>query len=78
MINIISTAPRYHDAVASPTEEKAKEIKQLVDDCVVPAVGVNAEYMVELLLDDVLLDKIGGDSLSEVKRNLFAYLDTLN
>jgi chorismate synthase len=43
----------------------------------VPAAGVVAEAVVALVLADALLEKTGGDSLAEVRRNLDAYLTGL-
>jgi chorismate synthase len=40
----------------------------------VPAAGVVAEAMVMLVIANAVLDKFGGDSLSETKRNLESYL----
>ena len=48
------------------------------DVCAVPAAAVVAEAMVALVAADALLEKFGGDSLSELRRNLDAYLDRLN
>ncbi|MEZ5157416.1 MAG: chorismate synthase [Candidatus Nanopelagicales bacterium] len=53
-------------------------INQRSDACAVPAAGVIAEAMVALVLADALLEKTGGDSLGEVRRNLTSYLDTLH
>ncbi|HPJ19171.1 MAG TPA: chorismate synthase, partial [Actinomycetota bacterium] len=47
------------------------------DACAVPAAAVIAEAMVGLVLADALLEKTGGDSLGEVRRNLTAYQDSL-
>ncbi len=47
------------------------------DVCAVPAAAVVAEAMVALVLADALLEKFGGDSMSEVGRNLEAYLTHL-
>jgi len=44
------------------------------DVCAVPAAGVIGEAMVALVLADAFLEKFGGDSLSEVRRNYEAYL----
>jgi chorismate synthase len=43
----------------------------------VPAAGVVAEAMVALVLADAVLEKFGGDSLPETRRNLQAYLDAI-
>ncbi|MHB9091129.1 MAG: chorismate synthase, partial [Chloroflexota bacterium] len=47
------------------------------DVCVVPAAGVVGEAMVCLALVEALLAKCGGDSLAEVRRNLFAFTASL-
>jgi hypothetical protein len=39
--------------------------------------GVIAEALVALVLADALLEKFGGDSLSEVRRNYTGYLESL-
>ena len=44
------------------------------DVCAVPAAAVVAEGMVALTLADAFLDKFGGDSLSEVRRNFDGYI----
>jgi chorismate synthase len=44
------------------------------DVCAVPAAAVVAESMVALVLADALLEKVGGDSMTEVRRNLEGYL----
>jgi len=73
----ISTVPRALRTVDVATHEPATAINQRSDACAVPAAGVIAEAMVALVLADALLEKTGGDSLAEVRRNLRAYLDTL-
>ncbi|MDX1921044.1 MAG: chorismate synthase [Candidatus Caenarcaniphilales bacterium] len=45
------------------------------DVCVVPAGGVVCEAMVALVLADQILDKFGGDSMDELKRNYENYLE---
>jgi chorismate synthase len=50
---------------------------QRSDVTAVPAAGVVAEAVVALVLADALLEKTGGDSLAEVRRNLAAYLTGL-
>ena len=47
---------------------------QRSDVCAVPAAGVVAEAMVAIVLADVALEKFGGDSVAETRRNLEAYL----
>jgi chorismate synthase len=73
----ISTVPRALDTIDVATGEAAKAINQRSDVCAVPAAGVVAEAMVALVLADAVLEKFGGDSVDEVKRNARGYLDTL-
>ena len=73
----ISTVPRALDTVDVATGEPAKAINQRSDVCAVPASGVVAEAMVALILADALLEKFGGDSVVETRRNVTAYLDSL-
>ncbi len=73
----ISTIPRALDTVDVRTGEAAKAINQRSDVCAVPAAGVVAEAMVALVLADAALEKFGGDSVGETRRNLDAYLSHL-
>jgi chorismate synthase len=73
----ISTVPRALDTIDVATGEAAKAINQRSDVCAVPAAGVVAEAMVALVLADAVLEKFGGDSLGEVRRNVRGYLDAL-
>lgn len=57
--------------------EAAEAIQQRSDVCAVPRAGVVCEAVVALTLADALLEKTGGDSLTEVQRNLAAYLASL-
>jgi chorismate synthase len=47
------------------------------DVCVVPAAGVVGEAMLAITLADAWIEKFGGDSLAEQRRNVEAYLATL-
>jgi chorismate synthase len=71
----ISTVPRALRTVDTTTGEAAQAIHQRSDVCAVPAAGVVAEAMVALVLADAALEKFGGDSLEETRRNLRAYRD---
>jgi chorismate synthase len=73
----ISTVPKALKTVDVATGEAAKAINQRSDVCAVPAAGVIAEAVVSLVLADALLEKFGGDSVVETKRNLEAYLANL-
>ena len=48
------------------------------DVCAVPAAAVVAEAMVALVVADAMMEKFGGDSLGELRRNLDSYVDRLN
>jgi chorismate synthase len=73
----ISTVPRALDTIDVATGESAKAINQRSDVCAVPAAGVVAEAMVALVLADAVLEKFGGDAVTETRRNVESYLDTL-
>jgi len=73
----ISTVPRALDTIDVATGEAAKAINQRSDVCAVPAAGVVAEAMVALVIADAVLEKFGGDSVDEVRRNLRGYLENL-
>jgi chorismate synthase len=70
----ISTVPKALRTVDVATGEVAAAHHQRSDVCAVPAAGVVAEAMVALVLADALLEKVGGDSVAEVRRNLEAYV----
>jgi len=70
----ISTVPRALRTVDVSTGEAATAHHQRSDVCAVPAAGVVAEAMVALVVADALLEKFGGDSVAETKRNHDAYL----
>jgi len=55
------------------TKETVKAAYERSDICVVPAAGVVAEAMVALVLADAFLQKFGGDSLGETRRNFEGY-----
>ena len=73
----ISTVPRALDTIDLSTGEAAKAINQRSDVCAVPAAGIVAEAMVALVLAEALLEKFGGDSAPETKRNISGYLESL-
>ena len=74
----ISTIPRALRTVDVVSGEVAPAINQRSDVCAVPAAGVVAEAMVLLVIADALLEKFGGDSVAETKRNLDSYLLNLS
>jgi chorismate synthase len=74
----ISTVPRALRTVDTASGEPAVAINQRSDVCAVPAAGVVAEAMVALVLADAVLEKFGGDSVGETRRNAEAYLRRLD
>lgn len=73
----ISTVPKALDTIDVATGEPAKAINQRSDVCAVPAAGIVAEAMAALVLADAVLEKFGGDSVQETKRNFENYMRTL-
>ncbi|QYH36107.1 chorismate synthase [Salinibacterium sp. M195] len=73
----ISTVPRALRTVDVATGEAAIAHHQRSDVCAVPAAGVVAEAMVALTLANSVLEKFGGDSLGETKRNLDSYVASI-
>ncbi|MBI3430459.1 MAG: chorismate synthase [Actinobacteria bacterium] len=73
----ISTLPKALDTVDLSTGESAKAINQRSDVCAVPAAGIVAEAMVALVLAEAVLEKFGGDSVSETRRNFDSYMTNL-
>ncbi|MGY1772580.1 chorismate synthase [Blastococcus sp. SYSU D00813] len=73
----ISTVPRALATVDVATGDAAVAINQRSDACAVPRGSVVMEAMVALVLADAALEKFGGDSVTETRRNAQAYLDAL-
>ncbi len=70
----ISTVPHALHTVDVATGGAAEAHHQRSDVCAVPAAGVVAEAMVALVLANSMLEKFGGDSVQETRRNLEEYL----
>jgi chorismate synthase len=60
--------------IDTSTGEAATAHHQRSDVCAVPAAGVVAEAMVALTIANAVLEKFGGDSITETKRNLDSYV----
>jgi len=73
----ISTLRRPLASVRFDTREPTKAAYERSDVCVVPAAGVAAEAMVALVFAKLALEKFGGDSLIELRRNYDGYLDQI-
>ena len=73
----IATVPRALRTVDVSTGEATAAHHQRSDVCAVPAAGIVAEAMVALVLAEAVLDKFGGDSVEETRRNYENYLANL-
>jgi chorismate synthase len=74
----ISTVPRALATIDTATGDAAVAINQRSDVCAVPAAGIVAEAMVALVLAEAVLEKFGGDSVAETRRNIVGYLARLD
>jgi chorismate synthase len=70
----ISTLMRPLGTVDVATGEEARATAERSDVTAVPAMGVIAEGMVAFVLAQAWLEKFGGDSFDETRRNFDAYL----
>ncbi|MFC4430003.1 chorismate synthase [Citricoccus alkalitolerans] len=73
----IATVPKALRTVDTATGQDTKAHHQRSDVCAVPAAGVVAEAMVSLVLAQAVLQKFGGDSVAETKRNLDSFVASL-
>ena len=74
----ISTLRRPLETADLKTKQTVKAAYERSDVCVVPAAGVAGEAMVALVLAEAFLEKFGGDSLGEIRRNFEGYLKQLD
>ena len=75
LLKPISTLRKPLESVDLQTKERALAAYERSDVCVVPAAGVIGEAMVGLVLAQAFLDKFGGDSLKETRRNFDGYIE---
>ncbi len=73
----IATVPRALATIDVATGEAAQAHHQRSDVCAVPAAGIVAEAMVALVLADAVAEKFGGDNVTETRRNVRGYLDSM-
>jgi chorismate synthase len=73
MLKPISTLRRPLESVDLQTREPALAAYERSDVCVVPAAGVIGEAMAALVLAGAMLEKFGGDSMSETRCNYQRY-----
>src|SRR5438309_8444344 len=74
MLKPISTLRRPLESVDLATREPALAAYERSDICVVPAAGVIGEAMVAIVLAQAFLEKFGGDSIEETRRNYDGYM----
>jgi chorismate synthase len=77
MLKPISSLTRPLRTIDTTTGEAAEAINQRSDVCAVPAGAVVAEHMVAYVLAEAALEKFGGDSVGESKRNFEQYIENL-
>ncbi len=73
----LSTLRTPLKSVDLATKEAVEAVVERSDVCAVPAAGIVGEAMMAIVLAEALLEKFGGDSLQEIRRNYDAYLDSL-
>jgi chorismate synthase len=73
----ISTVPKALQTIDTSSGDAATAHHQRSDVCAVPAAGIVIEAMVALVIADAVLEKFGGDSVQETKRNLDSYLSAI-
>lgn len=73
----ISTVPKALRTLDTATGEAATAHHQRSDVCAVPAAGIVLEAMVALVIANSVMEKFGGDSVTETKRNLDSYLASI-
>jgi chorismate synthase len=73
----ISTLMRPLKSIDLKTDAPAQAIRERSDVVALAAAGVVGEAMVAIVLADAFIEKFGGDSLSEMRRNYDAYVEQL-
>jgi chorismate synthase len=73
----ISTVPKALQTIDTGSGEPTTAHHQRSDVCAVPASGIVVEAMVALVIANSVLEKFGGDSVQETKRNMDAYLESI-
>lgn len=71
----ISTVPRALRTIDVSTGQEARAIHQRSDVCAVAPAAVVAQAMAAVVVAEALMEKTGGDSLEECRRNYLAYLE---
>jgi chorismate synthase len=74
----ISTLMRPLGTIEMRTREPAQAVAERSDVTAVPAMGVIAEAMTAFVVAQAMLEKFGGDSLGETRRNYDNYISSLS
>jgi chorismate synthase len=74
----ISTLMRPLGTIEMKTREPAQAVAERSDVTAVPAMGVIAEAMTAFIVAQAFLEKFGGDSLTETRRNYDGYIASLS
>jgi len=74
----LSSLTRPLSSIDLSTGEAAEAVRERSDVCAVPAAAVVGEAMLAIVLADAVLEKFGGDSLAEVRRNFESALEQMN
>jgi chorismate synthase len=77
LLKPISTLRKPLESIDLDTKEPASAAYERSDVCVVPAAGVVGEAMVALVLAQAMIEKFGGDSLKESRRNFDGYIQQI-
>ncbi len=73
----LSTLRTPLKSVDLATKEAVEAVVERSDVCAVPAAGIVGEAMMAIVLANAFLEKFGGDSIDEIRRNHTAYLESL-
>jgi chorismate synthase len=73
----LSSLMRPLQSVDLRTGEPADAIRERSDVVALAAAGVVGEAMVAIVLADAMLEKFGGDSMTEIRRNFEGYLEQI-
>jgi chorismate synthase len=73
----IATLMRPLRTVSLDTHEPVEAVRERSDTCAVPALAIIAEAALAIVLAEAFIEKFGGDTVAEMKRNFDGYLDAI-
>jgi len=73
----LSTLRTPLKSVDLATKEAVEAVVERSDVCAVPAAGIVGEAMMAIVLANAFLEKFGGDSIDEIRRNHTGYVNSL-